>query len=484
MDRGSAEIASAVPYCPRGCRFSGRGLRRELEHDAATVGPIILGRPKDVPFLLVKDDSCLGQGPICAVVLGAEAVEDCLLALRRELKYDAASRDVWAAGGVAVSTAVVGGSIEVSLLVENQRCSGTQSVGAAGLGTEAVEYCLLALRRELEYDAARAGAVLLILSPAELCRTIEVPLSVEDQPCQGIRAVGAAGMRTEAVKDCLLAFRRELEYDTATTGIADAVLISAGVGCPIQVSLLVEDHSGIGLCTIGAVGLRTEAVEDCLLAFWTNLEYDATSEITSGTVGTAVPGRPVQVSLRVEDHSCPGVLPIGAAKAARWAETVQHCLAFWRELEYGSLSVISAVVGRPVQVPLLVENHSCDRPLSVGAAGLRTEGIEDGLLAFGTDLKYDTGSVAISGAPALLGRPIQVSIRADDHPCVGELPISATGFGTEAVRTLGLGPRRTKQHTNGEEHLHDSLLREKCFALHNASSSGRLSRLLYFFFRG
>ena len=77
---------------------------------------------------------------------------------------------------------------------------------------------------------------------------------------------------------------------------------SAADGRPVQVSLLVEDQPSIGLSPISAIGLRTEAVEDCLLAFWCELEYDAA---TPGTdvlvVGRAQIGRSIQVPLPVED---------------------------------------------------------------------------------------------------------------------------------------------------------------------------------------
>ena len=149
------QTAFAIPYCGPAMPISADvGSWGDLEHDAATVGPIILGCPIHVP-LLVEDESCLGRYPIRAVVLRTEAVQDCLLAFWRELENDTASR--WAAGGAAVGTAVVSRSIEVSLLVEDHPCWGPIPVDALLLRTEAVEDCLLAFRRELEYDTATSG---------------------------------------------------------------------------------------------------------------------------------------------------------------------------------------------------------------------------------------------------------------------------------------------------------------------------------------
>ena len=85
---------------------------------------------------------------------------------------------------------------------------------------------------ELEYSSAS-------VVPAIKGHTAQVSLLIEDQPCRGKVPIGAVGLRTEAVEDCLLAFGSDLEYDATSTTVA--VVASALRGCPIQVSLLIED---------------------------------------------------------------------------------------------------------------------------------------------------------------------------------------------------------------------------------------------------
>ena len=208
-----------------------------------------------------------------------------------------------------MGAAVVSRPIQVSLLVEDQPCHGPLPIGAVGLTTETVEDRLLALGSELEYDAAceiGAGAVIRVGYPAAEGRPIQISLLVEDQPCRGPVPIGAVGLRTEAVEDYLLAFGSEFEYDAAcfVTGVgAFDVVQPASDGGPIQVSLLVEDQPCNGRRPVGAVGLTTETVEDRLLARGCELEYDSLS------VGPAACGRPIQVSFLVEDQPCRGIPP-------------------------------------------------------------------------------------------------------------------------------------------------------------------------------
>ena len=107
-------------------------------------------------------------------------------------------------------------------------------------------------------------------------------------------------LRTEGIEDCFLAFWRKLEHDATATIRVVAVGGPAVLGRPIQVSLLVEDQPGLRqFAPSGAVVLRTEAVKYRVLAVRSELEYDAPS------VDTAL-GRPIRVSLLVEDQSCCG----------------------------------------------------------------------------------------------------------------------------------------------------------------------------------
>jgi len=141
---------------------------------------------------------------------------------------------------------------------------------------------------------------------AVVSRPIQVSLLVEDQPCHGPLPIGAVGLTTETVEDRLLALGSELEYDAACEIGAGAVIrvgYPAAEGRPIQISLLVEDQPCRGPVPIGAVGLRTEAVEDYLLAFGSEFEYDAACFVTAAC------GRPIQVSFLVEDQPCRGIPP-------------------------------------------------------------------------------------------------------------------------------------------------------------------------------
>ena len=77
--------------------------------------------------------------------------------------------------------------------------------------------------------------------------------------------------RTETVEDCLLAFGSELEYDTASVGPAGWVV-------PYRFPFWSKTSPAKGFAH-RCIALRTKAVKDRLLAFWSELEYDATSGI-------------------------------------------------------------------------------------------------------------------------------------------------------------------------------------------------------------
>jgi len=184
-------------------------------------------------------------------------------------------------------------------------------------------------RRELEYDA-RALAVGTRVGPAVGSGSIQVPLLVEDKSCYRRLAISAVGLRTEAVEDRLVAFWSKLEHDARPLAIGGPVGPTQ-VGRPIQVSLLVEDQLCVGIVPVGAVGLCAEAVEDCLLAFWNEFEYYAAAIL--GLVGTASDGRPIQAPTVVEDEPCCGAGSIGAVLLR--TKAVENCLvAPWSQLEY------------------------------------------------------------------------------------------------------------------------------------------------------
>src|SRR5580698_8032031 len=97
-----------------------------------------------------------------------------------------------------------------------------------------------------------------------------------------------------------------LEYGTAAVvsvfvGAGAGVVRAAEQGCPVKISVPVQDHSCFGIRAIGAVSTRAEGIEGYLLTFWGELEYDAASVNTAGVVSSAEVCRSVQVSLLVED---------------------------------------------------------------------------------------------------------------------------------------------------------------------------------------
>ena len=256
-------------------------------------------------------------------------------------------------GAVPIGPAAVDRPVQVSFLVEDQPGIGIRPVGAGiALSTKAIEDSFFVLGSELKYDAAARVSLAFIIGPTVERRPIQVPLQVEGQPGIGILPIGAATLRTEAIEDRLFAFGSELEYGPVSVG-------PAVVGRPIQVLLLIEDHACIGLCPIGAVGLRAKAVEHGLLPIWREFEYYATAGVAVAfRVGPAKEGGAVQVPLQVEDQPRIGILPIGAAPLR--TEAVDDCLlAFWCELEYDSGSVGPANGRRPIQVSLSVEDQSC-----------------------------------------------------------------------------------------------------------------------------
>jgi hypothetical protein len=178
-------------------------------------------------------------------------------------------------GAVMVGPTVLGRPVQVSLLIEDQLGLRICPVCAIDQRTEAVKDSLLAFGGDPEHHAAARTAVvaMAIVGPAEVGRPVQRSLLVDDRASQGRCPIRAVVLRTEVVEDSLLACGSELEH-VAGTGCA------AEFGCTIQVSLLVEDQAGIGKLTIAAVAaaLRTEAVEDGLFAFGSELEYDAAAD--------------------------------------------------------------------------------------------------------------------------------------------------------------------------------------------------------------
>ena len=241
---------------------------------------------------------------------------------------------------------------------------------------------------------------------------------IKDRPCNGQCPVSTVALCTEAVEDCFLAFGSELEYDSTLVGPTPG-------GRPVQISFPVGDQPCGGLCPIGAVGLCTEAVEDRLLAFRRELEYYATPVATAAGLIPAPIGRPIQASLLIDDQPRKRICPIRAGRALR-TETVEDCfLAFWRDLEYDSSSVGPAVLGRAIQVFLLVQDQPYLRTHPILAVIPRTEAMEDRLLTFRRELEHDacTAVTAAVKDSSVRGRPIQVSLLVENQPCYGILPM-------------------------------------------------------------
>jgi hypothetical protein len=137
-------------------------------------------------------------------------------------------------------------------------------------------------------------------------------------------------------------------------------------------------------------------------------------------------------------------------------------LPFWSELEHDAVSVGTAGLSRPVKVSLLIEDQSREGEGSVRAVALRTEVVESRLLALWTDFEYEATAHAFAGGGStVIGRSIQVSLLVEDKPCFGIRPVDAVVLGTEAVEhTLGLGPCRTHQYTKNQKHLYGASLRK------------------------
>src|SRR5580698_7389914 len=154
-----------------------------------------------------------------------------------------------------------------------------------------MKYRLLAFWRDFEHDAtAIVESEAFVEGPTDVCRSIQVSAVVNDQPPIRTRAIGAVILRAEGIEDGLLAFWRDFEHDaTAQSHSVAFVERTTGVGRPVEVSLLVKDQACIGISAIGAVRpvVRTETVEDDLFALRGELEYDALSVVP------AVVGRPI-----------------------------------------------------------------------------------------------------------------------------------------------------------------------------------------------
>ena len=278
----------------------------------------------------------------------------------------------------------------------------------------------------------------------------------------GQRPIGAATLRTEAIEDCLLALGSEFEYDAAGTTRAVVVVRPTADGRAIQIPLLVEQHPRIGQCPIVAGRtLRTEAVEDRIPVLWRELEYYAAS------VSPAISGRAIQISVLIKSQPCVRIITICAVVIR--AEAVEDCVPpFRRELEDDALPVDPAVLGRPIEVSFLIKDQTRKRirPISAGVTP-RTEVMEDCLLALWGQLKHDaTAPVRVAAfvvSAAAVGRPVKVSLLVEYQPCSRAYPIVAVVLRAEAVKhAFAPGPCRAQQYSENHRRQQDASLREKC----------------------
>src|SRR5579862_8842366 len=98
----------------------------------------------------VRDQGADGIGAVGAVRPRAEAVQDVILAVEGEDRPAALAVDV-----LVVAAALGGHAIERSVRVHGQPHAGILAVGAIALRAEAVQDALLSIGRELVEDAAR-----------------------------------------------------------------------------------------------------------------------------------------------------------------------------------------------------------------------------------------------------------------------------------------------------------------------------------------
>jgi hypothetical protein len=114
--------------------------------------------------------------------------------------------------------------------------------------------------RETEYPPASFIQIAGSQSHASSRSSVKSPIGGLHQSSWE-KSVGAICLRTERVEDAILAGRRELEDRAAgDIGIARGVLVAAPHRCPIEVSIRTLDER-IRLIAVGAVRLGAEGVE-------------------------------------------------------------------------------------------------------------------------------------------------------------------------------------------------------------------------------
>src|SRR5262249_44490524 len=122
------------------------------------------------------------------------------------------------------------------------------AVGAIALRAEAVESGVRAAGSDLEDHTKIVGA-------AAGGGAVEVAVGTQRQPGVGSRAVGTAGVRTEAVKRRPRAGGRNLENRAAVAGPAE-------VGRAVEISVgALDERAEQRLAAVGAPRLRAEAVQ-------------------------------------------------------------------------------------------------------------------------------------------------------------------------------------------------------------------------------
>jgi hypothetical protein len=220
-------------------------------------------------------------------------------------------------------------------------------------------------RRELEHRAV-------VTICAALARgAIEVAVAALNDAGFRSRAVGAAGLAAERIKDTLHAGRRELEYRAGCIRAA-----AEGGSVEVAVAALDNIRSG-GIKTVAAIWKAAHAAERVKggqVPGRRELGHRAVVTIRAAAVGSAI-----EVAVAALDNAGLRTLAVGACSAPLAAKRVQHRLARLRERAmrvyeeqsnnkrcYTSTTAIAAT-------PRFLRSHGFNRPMPpVGSIFIRS----------------------------------------------------------------------------------------------------------------
>src|SRR5215472_6335347 len=188
------------------------------------------------------------------------------------------------------------------------------------------------LRRHLKHCSIAISAA------SEGC-AVEIPRPVKDQAAP---RKGPIPTSAKVVENRLRPARwRQLKHCAGGTGAA-----AASGGRAVEIPVRVHDQAGIGMDPIYVIVL--EAVENCLRPRRHQLKHRAFA------VSAAIGGRAVEIPHGVQNHTAYGIGPIRTI-----SETPENCLRpRRRQLKHRALVVSAAMLGRAVEIPLRVQDHT------------------------------------------------------------------------------------------------------------------------------